>query len=232
MRVSSIILARGGSKGIPKKNLLNFCGKPLLAWTILQSLASDKVSETWVSSDSQEILDIAYQYGANSIKRPDEISGDTVSSESAWLHAIEFIENQQNTIPIDYVLAPQVTSPLRDANDFSRAINQIILEKSDTLLSVGEIEDFFIWTKNEDKNPESVNYDYKNRKLRQQIENKYLENGSFYIFSPQFLKANNNRLGGQISLYEMDRYKIFQIDNIEDVELTSLIMKGYGLDKI
>ena len=232
MRVSSIILARGGSKGIPKKNLLNFCGKPLLAWTVLQSLAADKVSDTWVSSDSQEILDIADQYGANSIKRPPEISGDTISSESAWLHAIEFIENQQKSVPIDYVLAPQVTSPLREATDFSNAITQIIVEKSDTLLSVGEIEDFFIWAKNEGENPVSVNYDYKKRKLRQQIENRYLENGSFYIFSPQFLKVNNNRLGGQMSLYEMERYKIFQIDNIEDVELTSVIMKGYRLDKI
>ena len=232
MRVSSIILARGGSKGIPKKNLLSFCGKPLLAWTILQSLAAEKVSDTWVSSDSQEILDIGEQYGAIPIKRPPDISGDYVCSESAWLHAIEFIENQENCVEIDYILAPQVTSPLRDATDFSNAINQIIEEKSDTLLSVAKIEDFFIWAKHESKNPASVNYDYKNRKLRQQIENRYLENGSFYIFPPEFLKVNNNRLGGQISLYEMERYKMFQIDNIEDVELSSVIMKGYGLDKI
>ncbi len=232
MRVSSIILARGGSKGIPKKNLINFCGKPLLAWTILQSLAANNVSDTWVSSDSQEMLDVAEQYGAKSIKRPDEISGDTESSESAWLHAIDFIESQPDSAAIDYVLAPQVTSPLRDASDFSNAISQFITEKSDTLLSVAEIEDFFIWKKDENGNPESVNYDYKNRKLRQQIENRYLENGSFYIFPPQFLKDNNNRLGGKISLYEMERYKMFQIDNIEDVELSSVIMKGYGLDKI
>ena len=232
MRVSSIILARGGSKGIPKKNLINFCGEPLLAWTILQSLAADNVSDTWVSSDSQEILDIATQYGAKSIKRPDEISGDNESSESAWLHAIDFIESQPDSVAIDYVLAPQVTSPLRDVSDFSNSINQLIAEKSDTLLSVAEIEDFFIWKKDENKNPESVNYDYKNRKLRQHIENRYLENGSFYIFSPEFLKDNINRLGGKISLYKMERYKMFQIDNMEDIELSSVIMKGYGLDKI
>ena len=232
MRVSSIILARGGSKGIPKKNLLNFCGKPLLAWTILQSLASNEVSETWVSSDSKKILEVAEVYGAKTIERPIEISGDTVSSETAWLHAIKFIENQRHSLPIDYVLAPQVTSPLRDKTDFSRAIRQIIKDQSDTLLSVAKIEDFFIWAKNKEKKPVSINYDYKNRRLRQQIEKKYLENGSFYIFSPQFIKTNNNRLGGRISLYEMERYKMFQIDNIEDVELSSFIMKGYRLDEI
>jgi len=232
MRISSIILARGGSKGIPKKNLIDFCGKPLLAWTILQSLATDEVSDVWVSSDSQEILDVAVQYGANPIKRPDDISGDTESSESAWLHAIDFIESLENSDDVDYVLAPQVTSPLRGRLDFSESIKQLLVDKSDTLLSVAEIEDFFIWKKDAENNPESVNYNYHDRKPRQQIENRYLENGSFYIFSPSFLRENINRLGGKISLYVMDRYKMFQIDNQEDVELSSVIMKGYGLDKI
>ena len=232
MRVSSIILARGGSKGIPKKNIINFCGKPLLAWTILQSLATDTVSDVWVSSDSQDILDIAEQYGAKSIKRPIEISGDMESSESAWLHAIEYIESLQNHGKIDYVLAPQVTSPLREVSDFSNSITQLLHEGADALLSVAEVEDFFIWKKNIGGNPESVNYDYHDRKPRQQIENRYLENGSFYIFKPDFLKKYNNRLGGKKSLYLMDRYKMFQIDNQEDIKLASVIMEGYGLDNL
>ena len=231
MNVVSIIIARGGSKGIPNKNIIDFCGKPLISWTIKQSQISKKVSDVWVSSDSDSILDIAKRNGAKTIARPIEISSDRSTSESAWLHAIKYIESKEGYPKIDYVLAPQVTSPLRDPSDFSKAIGLIISEQADSLLSVAEVEDFFIWKKNKNKDPESVNYDYKNRQLRQNIDKKYLENGSFYIFKPNLL-INNNRLGGKKLLFEMERYKMFQIDNIEDVKLCSVIMSGYNLDKI
>ena len=79
--------------------------------------------------------------------------------------------------------------------------------------------------------PESVNYDYKSRQLRQMIEKRYLENGSFYIFSPKILRTHGNRLAGKIGLSVMDRYKMFQIDNAQDIVLCESIMRGYGLDK-
>jgi CMP-N,N'-diacetyllegionaminic acid synthase len=230
MRIDAIILARGGSRGIPKKNIINFCGKPLVAWTIMQCLASKKISDVWVSSDSDEILEISKEYGANIIKRPDEISGDTESSESAWLHAVNYIESEVGCTNIDYVLAPQVTSPLREVKDFDNSIDQIINDGSDSLLSVAEVNDFFMWKRSGGENPESINYNYKNRKPRQQIETKYLENGSFYIFKPYLLKDKNNRLGGEISLFVMDKHKMFQIDNYEDIELSSVIMKEFKLN--
>ena len=231
MRVSCIILARSGSKGIPKKNIIDFCGKPLIAWTILQALNSKVVSDVWVSSDSSEILEIAKYYGANKIIRPKDISGDISSSELAWAHAVEFIEKQSDK-SIDYVLAPQVTSPLRHSSDFTNAVSQIEADHADSLLSVAETEDFFIWKKDDGESPYSVNYDYLDRKPRQQIQKTYLENGSFYIFKPKILINTNNRLGGDISLFVMDRYKMFQIDNIEDIDLSSVIMKGFDLDKL
>ena len=231
MNVVSIIIARGGSKAIPNKNIIDFCGKPLISWTIKQSQLSKEVSDVWVSSDSESILDIAKKYGAKTIDRPIELSSDRSSSESAWLHAVQYIESKEGHPKIDYVLAPQVTSPLRDPSDFSKAIDLIMSEQADSLLSVAAIEDFFVWKKNKNKDPDSVNYDYKNRQLRQNIDKKYLENGSFYIFKPNLL-INNNRLGGKKILFEMERYKMFQIDNIEDVKLCSVIMSGYNLDKI
>ena len=118
VRVDAVILARGGAKGIPKKNIIDFCGKPLIAWTIIQCLASKQVSNVWVSSDSDEILDISKKFGANIIKRPDKISGDNEPSESAWMHAINHIESKIKYDNIDYIVAPQVTSPLRRAKDF------------------------------------------------------------------------------------------------------------------
>jgi len=231
MRVSAIIIARGGSKGIPNKNIMDFCGHPLLAWTVTQALAAPLVSDVWISSDSMDILSIGEKYGARPIVRPEEISGDKATSESAWLHALGVIESEQK-ISTDYVLAPQVTSPLREPDDFTRAIKLMVDQQADSLLSVAEVEDFFIWKKNKDGEIQSVNYDYHDRKPRQQIENRYLENGSFYLFKPDLIRQTKNRLGGRIAICVMERYKMFQIDTYDDIKLCSVMMSGYGLDKL
>ena len=110
--VVAVILARGGSKGIPSKNLIEFCGKPLMYWTVTQCLETKSIDEVWVSSDSQEILSISSSLGAKTILRPNNISTDSSTSESGWKHAIEHIEEEGKSISL--VIAPQVTSPLRD----------------------------------------------------------------------------------------------------------------------
>ncbi len=230
MHVSCIILARGGSKGIPNKNLIDFCGKPLLSWTIKQARLCTNITNIWVSSDSSKILDVAEEYGAQCIKRPLEISTDNSTSESAWKHAIQVINKTVNNT-IDYIVAPQVTSPIRESKDFTKAINQLVNSEKDSLLSVSEVEDYFSWKVNSFGIPESINYDYKERKPRQLLDKLYLENGSFYIFKPHILHQNNNRLGGDISIYIMDKFKMFQIDNKEDISLCEVIMKGYRLDR-
>ena len=124
--IVAIIPARGGSKGILNKNIIDFCGKPLIAWTIEQCLYSKYISDVWVTSDSQEILNIAEKYGAKTIKRPDSISGDLASSEAAWMHAIEIIQRDSK---IDLVFAPQVTSPLREIQDIDNAIGDGVYNK-------------------------------------------------------------------------------------------------------
>src|SRR5262245_58372852 len=123
MNSVAIILARGGSKGIPKKNIIDFCGKPLMAWTI-ENCAQGGCNSVWVSSDSAEILEVAEKYGAKTILRPAEISDDFATSESGWKHAIEYIEAQTGE-KIDWVVAPQVTSPLREAKDIANGIAEV-----------------------------------------------------------------------------------------------------------
>ena len=102
----------------------------------------------------------------------------------------------------------------------------------DSLLSVTEVEDFFIWSLSNEGFGKSVNYDYQDRKLRQFIKKSFLENGSFYIFSPKLFRKNNNRLGGNIGFKIMDKHKMFQIDNVVDLQLCEVIMRGYHLDKL
>ncbi len=223
----AVIPARAGSKGIPGKNLLPFCGKPLVTWSIEQAKMAEGVDSVWVSSDGDDILSVARAYGAYGIRRPDAISGDVASSESAWLHALDEIERQGHEV--EWMVGMQATSPLRSPEDIGRAIRQAKDQGLDSLLSVTEIEDFFMWGL-KDGEPFSVNYDYRDRKPRQQIEKRYLENGSFYIFRPEILRRLGNRLGGKIGIYVMERHKMFQIDNPEDVRLCEAIMRGFGLD--
>ena len=224
----AIIPARGGSKGVPRKNLVHVCGKPLIAWSILQAQLAHHIDTVWVTSDDDEILSVAESFGARPIRRPAEISSDQASSESAWLHAIDAIESQG--VAIDLVVAMQATSPIREATDLDGGLQTLREQGYDSLLSVTEVEDFFTWRIGDDGGADPVNYDYRNRKRRQQIEKRYLENGSFYVFRPQQLRIENNRLGGRIGLFVMDRHKMFQIDNPEDIELCAAIMQGFGLD--
>lgn len=221
-RVACIIPARGGSKGIPRKNILEIAGKPLIAWSIEQARASHYVGdEVFVTSDSDEILEISKQFGARPIKRPERISRDSSSSEEALLHALGAIEESG---PIDYVVFLQATSPVRAPDDIDNAMQQIVREESGSLLSARPVHDYFIWERDSD-GCRSVTYDFSNRPRRQDIRTRYMENGSIYIFKPESLKKNNNRLGGKISIYEMDKIRSYQVDDEEDIQICSTLLK-------
>ena len=99
------------------------------------------------------------------------------------------------------------------ADDLDNAITAFEAGAYDGMLSVNEIEDFFVWERDKDEGAQPVNYDYKDRKPRQKIAKRLLENGSFYLFKLEVIKRYNNRLGGVIGFHELDRHKMFQIDN-------------------
>ncbi|MBR0780589.1 acylneuraminate cytidylyltransferase family protein [Bradyrhizobium iriomotense] len=221
----AVIAARGGSKGIPHKNLLDLCGKPLIAWTVEQARAAQGVDVVAVSSDSDRILEVAEAAGAVGVRRPDDISGDLASSESAWLHALEAVDERMGRF--ERIVALQATSPIREPGDIEAALATFDREQLDSLLSVCEVEDYFNWRIGQN-GPEPINYDYRNRRMRQQIETRYLENGSFYVLIPSLLREQNNRLGGKIGFHVMERHKMFQIDRPEDVKLCGAIMRSYG----
>jgi len=223
--IISIIPARGGSKGIPKKNIIDFCGKPLIAWSILQSKSTELIDEVYVSSDDDEIIDVSCKYGAKVIRRPKELATDFSTSEEALLHAISIIESK---VDIDLVVFLQAVAPLREIKDIEGALKGFRTQKVDSLFSAVRLEDFFIWRKISG-GFESINYDYKNRVRRQDVEEQYVENGSIYIFKPSVLKKYNNRLGGKIGIYQMAYWKTWEIDTMEDKELCEWYFKKYKL---
>ena len=217
MHTVAVIPARGGSKGLKNKNIYPVAGKPLLAWTILQALASTSIERVFVTTDDQTIAEVASEYGAEVIVRPPELSGDKATSESAIIHAAGVIERDHH-IPIDIIVFLQATSPLRKPQDIDRAVELFLREGADSLISVTRADDLTLW---ESKGGEwkSVNFDYRNRGMRQDRPTQFIENGSIYIFNPETLTVFGNRIGEKLSAYEMDFWQTWEIDTLEEIDL-------------
>jgi len=225
INVTAIILARGGSKGIPRKNVLDFCGKPLVAWSILQASETPEINNIFLSSDSEEILSIGKEYGAEIIERPKEFASDTASSESAILHALSVLDYEP-----DIVVMLEPTAPLRKPGDLSNAINLFIEESWDSGFSGAELEDFLIWKRDENNDLVSVNYDYVHQTRRQDRQPDYVENGAIYLFKPEIL-YKNNRFGGKIGISMMEFWQSFEIDSPEDWPLLETVFEKYILNR-
>ena len=217
MHTVAIIPARGGSKGLENKNIYPVAGKPLLAWTILQALASTSIERVFVTTDDSVIAKVAKEYGAEVIVRPAELSGDKATSESAILHAVGVIE-QDYQIPIDVIVFLQATSPLRKPGDIDRAVEIFIREGADSLISVTKADDLTIW-ESKDGEWTSLNFDYRNRGMRQDRPAQFIENGSIYIFKPETLHVFGNRIGKKLSACEMEFWQTWEIDTIEEIDL-------------
>jgi N-acylneuraminate cytidylyltransferase len=218
-----IIPARGGSKGVPGKNIRPLAGKPLLAYSVEQALATPDIERVFVSTNSHDIAAVARDYGAEIIWRPAEISGDTASSESALLHALDQLREKESLRP-DLIVFLQATSPLRRDGEIQEAIDTLRREEADSLLSVGPMHGF-VWRNAED-GVEALNYDYRHRPRRQDAPEDLIENGSIYVFKPWVLREEGNRLGGKIALHRMRSLESFQIDDPEDFELMELILRS------
>ena len=223
----AIILARGGSKGIPNKNLIDFAGKPLVAWSVLQARASNSVHQVFVSSDSPSILGVAAAHGASTICRPVELSADTSSSESGLVHALDDIAQRQGIVPGKVVFL-QPTSPLREAADIDGAVAAFEEQRADSLFSDAILDDLCVW---EEENGElkGKTFDPLRRGRRQDRKPLYLENGSIYVFTPQLLRSTGNRLGGHIGRYSMAYWKSFEIDSAEHIELCEYYFRKHLL---
>ncbi len=208
-KIISLIPARKGSKGIPNKNLINLCGKPLISYAIEASKQS-AVDETWVSSDSDEILNVSKNLGAKTIKRPSKFSDDNATSESALLHFAEKVD-------FNILVFIQCTAPLIKYQDINKGIDKI--KKFDSVLSVSETHQMF-W---DEKGPL---YDINNRLRRQNSRKRYLETGSFFITSKKNLLKFKNRLSGNIGFVEIPKYRSFDIDNDNDIKIVETIINS------
>ena len=222
MNVLAIIPARGGSKGIVRKNLRLVAGDPLLVHSIVHAKQCAAVGRVVISTDDGEIGAVARQVGAEVIQRPAEISGDKAPSESALIHVLDYLKERQGYEP-DLVVFLQATSPIRSVDDIERAIETLKHEGADSLFSACRVEGFTWRLIGGSVAP--VNYDPVKRPLRQDLrEEIWEENGSLYIFKPWVLRRFNSRLGGRIVMHKMERLASFQIDEPADLELLQHLM--------
>ncbi len=222
--IIAIIPARGGSKGLPRKNVLPVAGKPLIAWSIEAARASGYIGRVMVATDDREIASISEAYGAHGAWRPPGISGDTASSESVLLYVLDSLKEDAGHEP-DLVVFLQATSPLRRSGDIDDAVRTLDERHADSLFSACR-SDRFTWTLTE-RGVKPTNYDPARRPRRQEIGKATMEeNGSIYIFKPWVIRKCNSRLGGVIVVYVMPRLYSFEIDDREDMELIDSIMRA------
>jgi len=221
--IVAIIPARGGSKRLPNKNILPLNGKPLLFHTIAHAQKSKLVKRILVSTDDNKIAEVSYNYGAEVVRRPKKISGGSATSESALLHALDHINIRTADFP-DLIVFLQCTSPIRKDDDIDRAIETLLNQGADSLFSACRFYKY-LW-KLHNQNIASINYDYTKRWREQDFPLQYMENGSIYVFKPWVLKEYGNRLGGKITIFEMDYWNSFQNDSLEDLKLCELILNN------
>jgi CMP-N,N'-diacetyllegionaminic acid synthase len=219
--IIAIIPARGGSKGIPQKNIKMVAGKPLIAHTLEQSNDSIYIKKTVVSTDDPDIKKISEKFGALIIDRPKKLSGDEATSVSALQHALEILSTIHHINP-DLLVLLQCTSPIRNSSDIDNAIRQFISKNADSMLSVCPSHKF-LWKK-QGKTASSINFDFQNRPRRQDASPQFVENGSIYICKPWVLKQYNNILGGIIDLYIMDESSAWEIDTPFDLYVVEQIL--------
>lgn len=223
----AVIPARGGSKGVSGKNIKELNGKPLIAYTIEAAVDSGIFEKIIVSTDSREIADIAVSYGAEvPFLRPDEISGDLISSDDVILHALAYFEKQGTVY--NEVCKLQPTSPMRNLQHLKEAYKLFCEKNADFLVSVCECEHSPMWSgvigddlRLDDFIPEEAK-----RACRQELPTYYRLNGAIYIAKVEPFYANKSFLGKNSIAYIMSQKDSIDIDSQLDFELAKIVIQG------
>lgn len=220
MTTVAILLARGGSKGVPRKNLRTVGGVSLVARSIEAARAAEQVVDIYVSTDDQAIATEAMNHGARVIDRPADISGDMATSESGWLHALGLV--RQDYPDVSRLVLLQCTSPFTTGAEIDGALSEMTRRNASCVLSV--IADHpFLWTVDKCGLGQGVNHDHtKQRRRRQDLPPTFRETGAFYCVRVVDFERTGQRFCGPAALHVVDHPPI-DIDSADDLELCDAI---------
>lgn len=216
----ALIPARGGSKGIPLKNIYLIDNKPMINYC-LEAIKKSIVDEIYVSTDNSRIKSISFSCGAKVIDRPPELASDSSPTIDCVKHAINFLDLKENTT----ILLVQPTSPLIRLSDINKGLETFNSNFYDAVISVVK-EHKIIWELNKDILVPK-NHELKKRIRRQDMNKTFSETGAFYIFSVKNIVQNNSIYGsGNVGYVEIPKSRSFEVDDYEDIKIIELIIKN------
>ena len=222
--VVAVIPARGGSKGIPRKNLRDLDGRPLIAHTIEAARAAHLVDVVAVSTEDEEIACVARLYGAEVVMRPAELATDEAPTEPALLHAVEAIERRHEATA-DCAVLLQATSPLRPASAIDAAVHELYSAGCDSVVAVrSDHGAHFTGVVREGRFVPP--YDPRTRRRRQELEPLYRETGALYAVTRALLFADRCRMGGHMRPLVLDDDEATDIDSLADFTLVERIIEN------
>ena len=219
----AIVPARGGSKRFPRKNILDLNGKPLIAYSIEAGLQSKYIDKVIVTSDDEEILNISKEFGADIIKRPDELASDIATSFDAIKHTIENVDKY------DYIILLQPTSPLRGAVQIDEAIDLLETKEANAVVSVCAMDHSPLWSNTlpQDASMQGFLRDEVLNKRSQDLEKYYRLNGAIYICkTDKLLEEESFLLKENIFAYVMDRESSIDIDEKIDFKIAEVLINA------
>lgn len=224
----AIIPARGGSKGLPGKNIKLLNGKPLISYTIEAALHSKYIDRVVVTTDSEEIADVAKRYGADiPFMRPEELASDTASAIDVYLHATEFVMNEQGE-KIDKFMVLLPTAPMRTNEHIDSAVEFFDKNKATTLISVKEAETPITWymNKNEKDRISNAGFGVGNAVTNRQVNAKYyVPNGAIYILDYNLLLNSRTYYCDNTVGFVMTAEDSIDIDTLTEFKFAEMLVK-------
>ncbi len=220
MKIVALIPLRSGSKGIKNKNIRQMCGKPLFCWAMEAAIGSSCIDEVWISTESNSYVSMVKEYydGVNVHKRPKCLASDTATTDSVITHFSGIID-------YDIIVTLQVTNPFTRSCDIDNAIEYMIDNGYDSIVTTVPLNKFVWPTPINKSSAYPINYDIFKRPRRQEgVNPAHIENGAFYITKRKIVDEYGNRLGGRMGLYDMPAISSTEIDILADWGLVEQLL--------
>ncbi|WP_454114167.1 cytidylyltransferase domain-containing protein [Microbacterium maritypicum] len=213
-RTVAIIPARGGSKQVPRKNLQRVGGVPLVERAVRAAAAASGIDLVVVSTDDDEIAAVATAAGARVIRRPAELAGDTATSESAILHALDELEARGDSVGIVAFL--QATSPFIPSDALAAAVEEVRADRADSVFAAHETYGF-LWREDDRGDAVAINHEAAHRPRRQDREPHHLETGAFYVFRAAGFRESRHRFFGRTRIAAVPEWTAIEIDDADQL---------------